>query len=130
MTRADGGWGGQPTALVLLECLDFSEVLNGEDPEALRLGDLLRAVFEPYGELLRLRLFPEQEAAAIEFADVGASARAQVNEDRRQMGRKPVRLLRGTLLPCCLVQYARAITAPLCHCTLLCHLSKQEGVIR
>jgi hypothetical protein len=85
--------------LLLLECLDFSEVLNGGDPEGLRLGRLLRAVFEPYGELCRMRLFPEQEAAAVEFAEKSASAQARINEDRRMIGRKPVHIAHLRLYP-------------------------------
>lgn len=117
--RAESGWGGRPTAVVLLECLDFSDVNNGQDPEAKRLGELLFAVFEPYGQLVRLRLFPEQDAAAIEFEDIGASARARVHEDRRQMGRKPVRLSRGLLIP-----YTTAASLPFAKklCTPRCHL--------
>lgn len=72
---ADERWGGHATPLLLLECLDMTDVLNGTDPSALALGDLLRQVFCPYGELKRLRIFPDQEAAAIEFVLAGAALR-------------------------------------------------------
>lgn len=73
--RADDRWGGNATPLLLLECLDFTDVLNGTDPEAMAVGNVLRDVFAPYGDLKRLRVFPEQEAAAIEFAEAGSAAR-------------------------------------------------------
>lgn len=34
-------------------------------------------VFEPYGDIYRLRTFPEQEAAALEFSDTAAAARVR-----------------------------------------------------
>jgi len=90
--QSNDRWGGHWTPLLLLECLDMTDVLNGTDPSALALGDLLRQVFSPYGELKRLRIFPEQEAAAIEFVLAGAALRAKAGEDRLLMGRKPVRI--------------------------------------
>ena len=73
--RTDDRWGGNATPMLLLECLDFTDVLNGTDPEALAVGNVLRDVFATYGDLKRLRVFPEQEAAAIEFAEAGSAAR-------------------------------------------------------
>jgi len=41
------------------------------------LEDQLRAVFEQYGDLQQLRLFVDQEAAALEFSEAGAANRVR-----------------------------------------------------
>lgn len=92
---------GVPTKVLLLECLDvagIAEELGTADAEG-ALEDQLRAVFEPYGDIYRLRTFSEQEAAALEFSDTAAAARAKVHEDGRQMGRKPMRASHLTRYP-------------------------------